>query len=77
MEIQKICKLFREEVLKKTLLQLSEESGINLKTISAFENGRSNNINHLKIYANACRTELEFIFFIKNISEALGGRNGN
>ena len=52
--ISEACKNFRINVLKLTLAELSEKSGTNLKTISAYENGNSTNFNHLDIYLNNC-----------------------
>ena len=46
LRISEACKHFRIHVLKLTLAELSEKSGTNLKTISSFENGNSNNFNH-------------------------------
>lgn len=57
--IQNICKQFREQVLQITLKEMELKTGINHKTISAFENGRSNNINHLKLYFDCCENVLD------------------
>lgn len=76
--IHYLCKKFRERVLQKTLQNLSEQSGIKLSTISAFENGRSNNLNHLAIYYNACDDDIQRITFMKNLQNTLGAiNNGN
>lgn len=68
-----MCKLFREKILQKTLLQLSIESGVNIKTISAFENGRSNNLNHLKIYVLNCDNNIQVETFFHNLKLVLKG----
>lgn len=76
--IHYLCKKFRERVLQKTLQNLSDESGIKLTTISAFENGRSNNVNHLAIYYNACDSDIQRITFMKNLEYTMGAiDNGN
>lgn len=77
MTINKFCKIFRENILNLTLAELSKRSEKNLKTISAFENERSNNLNHIQIYFSACENELDRITFMKNLEVVLrGGSNG-
>lgn len=72
MSIQKICKLYREQVLRLTLSQMSDKTGVNLKTLSAFENGRSNNLNHIKIYY-VCSTEEQQTTLTHNLHVYLRG----
>lgn len=62
MKINKFCKNFREEVLKITLKEMEIKTGVNLKTLSAFEHGRSTNINHLISYYEICDDEQKLIF---------------
>lgn len=53
------CKEFRLS-LGMTLKDLSESSGIGIKTISAFEHGHSSNMNILfHAYWNACDGDVE------------------
>ena len=42
-ELSNYCKNFRTEKAKLTLKQISEKTGVNIKTLSGFENGRSSN----------------------------------
>lgn len=72
--IPNICKAHREQVLKITLMELSERTGINIKTISAFENGRSSNMNHLFLYIDESNAE-ELDSFIDNMAEFMRGVN--
>lgn len=70
LRISKACKNFRIHVLKLTLAELSEKSGTNLKTISAYENGNSTNFNHLDIYLNNC-TEVQKNLLLNEINDIL------
>lgn len=63
MDINEWCKKFRTDTLKLTLNEMSEITGTNLKTISAYEHGRSSNIAHLYLYVDCCvDTEQEEVF---------------
>lgn len=73
LEIQKFCGTFRKRTLQKTLRDIELEQGVNIKTISAFENGRSNNIEHLTIYVKACDTQVQRIYFTESIQSILLG----
>lgn len=70
-EIQKFCKKFRRSTLHMTLKQVSEVTGVNFRTISSFENGNSNNINHLFMYVVSCETPEQLATFNQGIIEAL------
>lgn len=48
--IANICKLYRREVINISLKEMGRETNTYFKTLSAFENGRSTNINHLIKY---------------------------
>ena len=74
MNLNLICKEFRINILKITLSELSNVSGINLKTISAFENGRSNNCEHITAYLNVA-TDNQREQFYTLISQNIGGNN--
>lgn len=50
--INEFCKLYRMNILKLSLQEVSEITGIKLSTLSSFENGRSNNLKYLSIYYN-------------------------
>lgn len=69
--IQSHCKSFREDVLKITLKEMELKTGVRLATISAFENGNSNNINHLFNYVVSCETEHQLKEFHNVIALAL------
>ena len=73
LEIQKFCGTFRKRTLRKTLRDIELEQGVNIKTISAFENGRSNNIEHLAIYVKACDNQVQRIYFTESIQSILLG----
>lgn len=57
MSIQNFCKYFRTNILNISLVEMERITGVKHKTISAFEHGRSNNINHLSLYITACSTD--------------------
>lgn len=71
MTINEYCKRFRKEVLKKTLNKVSFETDVRISTISAFENGRSQNMNHLAIYIKACDSEQQKEVFFNGLIEQL------
>ena len=69
---------FRTDVLKMKLQDVEDISGTKLKTLSAFEQGRSTNINHLQSYFNACSTIEQENLFIELLKAALKeSKNGN
>lgn len=48
--VNEFCKLFRMNILKLSLKEVSKITGIKLSTLSSFENGRSNNLKYINIY---------------------------
>jgi len=48
--INEFCKLYRKNVLKLSLQEVSKITGIKLSTLSSFENGRSNNLKYINVY---------------------------
>ena len=50
--INEFCKLFRMNILKLSLQEVSKITGIKLSTLSSFENGRSNNLKYINVYYN-------------------------
>lgn len=50
--VNEFCKLYRMNILKLSLQEVSEITGIKLSTLSSFENGRSNNLKYIYIYYN-------------------------
>ena len=65
------CRDFRTEVLKLTLQDVENISFTPVKTLSAFENGRSTNINHLNLYYLLCKTKEQRALFIKGFDKAM------
>ena len=61
-DVGKFCKVFRNEILKMTLEELSEKTGTKVTTLSSFENGRSRNIEHINSYLKFATKEQEEIF---------------
>ncbi len=73
--LHKMCKQFREETLFLTLADMERITGVKVGTISAFENGRSNNINHLYLYVMACPTEQHVKDFEIDLIKELTGND--
>lgn len=48
------CKDFRLNILKLTLTEFSNLTGLNFKNVSAFERGKANSIEYLYHYYNMC-----------------------
>lgn len=65
------CRDFRTEVLKLTLQEIENLTFIKVKTLSAFENGRSTNINHLNVYYGLCENKQQRNQFIKGFDKAM------
>lgn len=63
------CADFRRDVLGITLTQMCNLTGAKYKNVSAFENGRANNIRYLFLYAGCCRTDEERNNFFGQIFE--------
>lgn len=64
------CRRSRIFGLEKTLKELSNKTGINLKTLSGFENGRSSNFYLFYVYFTLQNEEYK-ITFLKNILERI------
>lgn len=69
------CKEFRIEVLNMTLQEIEDLTFIKAKTLSAFENGRSTNINHLNVYYGLCKDQKQRSEFIKGFDKAMDKDN--
>ena len=69
--VQNFCREFRTEYLKLTLQEIQDKYGIPYKALSAFENGRSTNIQHLYTYYLLCNTQEERSDFIKGFNNAM------
>lgn len=64
-ELGLMCKYFRKNVLHLTLKQFSKLNNKPVSSISAFENGRSTNINFLQFYLVSCETQLQRNIFFR------------
>lgn len=56
-EVGKVCRGFRIEVLDLSLTDFSERVGLNMKNVNAFEYGRANSIHYLMSYLEVCNEE--------------------
>ncbi len=65
------CREFRTEVLKLTLREVENISFTPVKTLSAFENGRSTNIHHLNLYYLLCTTKEQRSLFVQGFDKAM------
>lgn len=71
LEVGGLCAFFRKEILKITLKELSNESGIPIPTLSSFELGRSSNLRFLYIYLVSCETDSQKNILIDSIDKIL------
>lgn len=69
--VQNFCKQFRVNELGLTLEQMGNLTETNPKTISAFEHGRSNNINHVYLYVKTIHEPELLHSFLTGINHAL------
>lgn len=65
------CRCYRSITLNITLKRMAELTGINIKTISAFENGRSTNMEHFFEYCQL-GNDNQRQTFIKGFSDFMG-----
>lgn len=66
-----MCRSFRCKHLKLTLQGMSEETGFNRATISAFEHGKSSNMLLLLSYYKLCKTEKQKDYFIHRLFDSI------
>jgi len=71
MNIGRHCANFRHDILDMSLSDLARRSNTNIKTLSAFEHGKSSNIKHLLSYYFACDTDYERDTFAQYIFRGL------
>lgn len=70
LEVGKFCKKHREDVLNLSLQELSDDSGINYKTLYSFESGLSSNLYIFFLYYNRSpKPEI----FLNELLETVGG----
>lgn len=62
-EIGRLCYKYRKEVAETTLKEMSEKTNINVSTLSAFELGRSGNMQIFIEYVRLLNTEQCESFF--------------
>lgn len=55
--VGKWCKVFRTMVLHVSLTDFCNQNNVNIKNVSAFENGRANNIKYVFLYYNSCTSD--------------------
>ena len=67
------CRNFRVMVLHKKLREF--ETKTNIKTLSAFEHGRSTNMKHMFTYIDNCDTSEQRLFMIKELIDIVGENN--
>lgn len=67
------CKVYRAITLNMTLKRMSELTDINMKTISAFENGRSTNMDHFIEYSKL-GSDIQRQQFLDGFNKMLGGK---
>ena len=72
LELQNIvggfCSKYRRDHLKLTLSELSEDTGVNYKTLYSFESGQSSNLNIFYLYYNRSKDQPKFV---RDLREAL------
>ena len=72
-ELSEYCKKFRIEKAELTLKQIHEKTGVNIKTLSGFENGRSSNLFMLNHYIVAYNFDKGLqLGFIQGMNDILG-----
>lgn len=69
--LTEFCKDFRINHLKITLQEVQDKYGIPFKALSAFENGRSTNVNHLNTYYLLCKTKDDRKVFVDGFDKAM------
>lgn len=67
--IGKYCRKFRINELELTLKEL--EGDENIKALSAFEHGKSSNVNHLLKYVKKCINKDQQIKFLEGLIKTL------
>ena len=72
-ELSSYCKNFRLEKAELTLKQIHEKTGVNIKTLSGFENGRTSNLFMLNYYIVAYNFDKGLqLGFVQGMNEILG-----
>lgn len=61
------CRCYRRDTLGYNLTQFCEITNSNIKSISAFENGRINNMYYITLYYKFMKTQKERVDFISKL----------
>lgn len=69
--ISAYCRMYRIDTLKMTLVTMCELTDTNIKTLSAFEHGRSKNIDHFMKYLEVSNPAQK-LAFLKGVGELVG-----
>lgn len=72
LKIAKLCWDLRTNILKCSLKDMEKVTGIKLKTLSSFEQGRTTNMTRIFSYVSMCDTPELKESFINNIATILG-----
>lgn len=67
---QSFCKVLRSEICNVTLQEMSDLYNVNLKNLSAWENGRSNKAEYIFYYYDLCNNEIDKQTFLKVVFES-------
>lgn len=70
-DVGAFCKEIRNHYLKITLQEMSEKTGLKKSTLSAFEHGRSTNINLFFTYLDLLKLEDDKNTFINKVLKLL------
>lgn len=69
------CRYYRSKKVCITLAEMSEKTGVKLKTLSNFENGRSSNVYFIITYMKICeRPDLQ-LGFIQGLNKTIDSYN--
>ena len=79
LEIKKLvgnyCRYFRKHKLCLTLEEFSDLYGINYKSLSGFENGRSSNYFYIVLFIKACKKPDLQLGFVQGMNKAIDSYN--
>lgn len=67
---QSFCKVLRSEICNITLQEMADIYGLNLKSLSAWENGRSNKADYIFYYYDLCNNEETRNIFLKVVFDS-------
>lgn len=78
LSIGRFCYDYRKNILELTLDDMEKETGVPLKTLSGFENGRSSNMGIVFKYLTLSKDVNNRMFFLNKLYEIIerGENNG-